>query len=180
MADTSGESTPPTDALETSAHNFLTVPPEIFELIVEEVDAQDLLPMRLVSKETSQRVFQRVLKVHFTERAFLLSSEASLRTLLAIAEHETFSRTLNRIDFCTEEVPAQEHWYLLHEPPPPEVTKLQTRELALRTKQANERSMVVEQQKSFRSSNGDLHILTMGKCIDPTITTGTRCRLSDI
>jgi hypothetical protein len=48
MANTSGEATTATGAVESSAHNILTVPPEVFELIAEEVDAQDLLHMRLV------------------------------------------------------------------------------------------------------------------------------------
>jgi hypothetical protein len=80
------------------------MPPEVFERITEEVDANDLLPLRLASRETAQKSFRTFLKAHFTKGAFLLSSEKSLRTLLAIAENEPFARSMKMIDLSTEEL----------------------------------------------------------------------------
>lgn len=134
-----------TDAEINGGHNILTIPPEVFELIATNAARADLLPLRLVSRETSQRVFRTYLKAHFTERAFLLSSEESLRTLLAISQNEVLARSLTRIDLSIEEVPGRDHECVQDGEPLPPITKYQTHEHALRTKHATERNMVVEQ-----------------------------------
>ena len=144
----------------SSAHNLLTIPPEITELIAEEVEIYDLLPLRLVSRETAQRVLRTFVKTHFTKRAFILGNEESLRTLLSIAEHEIFAPSLERIDLCIEEIPAPDHPVQLDgQQEAPETSE--SVESGISEKQEKEWKITVQKQTTVKEQNIDLHLLTM-------------------
>lgn len=86
----------------TPPPKLLTIPNELFERIAEAADKEDLLNLRLVAREASARVMRTYTKVYFTERAFLLSSGESLRTLLEIASHATYGRSMRRVVLCID------------------------------------------------------------------------------
>ena len=143
-----------------SSHNILTIPPEVFERIAEEADPEVLLALRLVSKETDERVFRTHLKTHFSERAFLLSSEDSLRTLLAISENETFARALDTVELCIDDIPSEDHPCHVNRTRAP-LHELTLRERIQRTQQDPMRKFICERQEQFRQRDGDLHLLTI-------------------
>ena len=90
-------------------NSLLTIPLEMFEAIAASVEPDDLLNLRLVNLETEAKVHRTFVATHFTERMFLVSFEESLRTLLAIAKHEEFGRTMRTIILGTEELPNAAH-----------------------------------------------------------------------
>ena len=87
-----------------SKHNVLTIPPELTEHIALLADPEDLLSLRLVNREASQRIEQVYIKAYFTECAFLLCYTESLATLLAIVEHDKYGASLERIVICVDQV----------------------------------------------------------------------------
>ena len=88
----------------SNGHSLLTLPVELVELIFEQVEPLDILSLRRVSRNTGQRVLKRFLEHFFSKRAFLLSSEDSLRALLSISENETLARGLKIVDLCVEDI----------------------------------------------------------------------------
>lgn len=144
-----------------SSHNILTIPLELFERIADEVDGKDLLTLRLVSKETDQKMFRTYLNLHFTERAFLLSSMESLYTLIAIAEHEPFAKSLRRLDLCIEEIPDRDHTVHEARGPVAQPTKLQTFARELQARSSRHWDGIADMQAAITGNDIDLHLLTV-------------------
>lgn len=83
------------------SNNILTIPPELFDLVARFAQPCDLLALRLVCREASEKVHDVFRDVHFSTCAVLFSSEDSLRTLLSVARQELFfSRAVRKIIFC--------------------------------------------------------------------------------
>ncbi len=99
MADTTIED------LTSSATSLADLPAETVERIAELSSRSDLLALRLVDRGMSSKVFRTFVKVHFTDRGFLLCNEASLRTLANIVEHETFGKVLRTVALYDNELP---------------------------------------------------------------------------
>ena len=89
-------------------HGLTTIPLEVFERIAEHAEPQDLLPLRLASREIASRVYRTYVKAHFTERAFLLYSKDSLQTLLEIAESEDLAQYMTTLILCTDFLTAED------------------------------------------------------------------------
>ena len=85
-----------------SKHNILTIPTELFDIVVEHVSPQDLCALRLVSKEAAARILKAYTAAHFTERSSLLYKD-SLQTLADIADSEYFGRQVKSIVLCVDE-----------------------------------------------------------------------------
>lgn len=83
-----------------STQSFLDLPVELVELIIESADPKDVLSLRLVSHEVAERASKPFLRHFFARRAFLLSSEESLRGLLNIVENQKLARGLHTVDLC--------------------------------------------------------------------------------
>jgi hypothetical protein len=162
MADTSSGADAQRSA--SDSHNLLTIPPELLELIVEFVEPRDLLSLRRASRGISQGTSKRFLTHFFSQRAFLLNNEDSLRALLAIAEYDILARGLKTIDLCIEEVPD------------PDFTTEDLRELSQPTCRARnltdkqelkcvwhqrEWHKLYEKQEDDREQNVYLHLLTI-------------------
>ena len=84
--------------------NLIGIPAECFVRIVEFSSPQDVAQLRLVCSEAESKVHMHFAKVYFSKRKSLLCSLASLRTLLAIAEHRIFSKTLMTVIFAGDQI----------------------------------------------------------------------------
>lgn len=166
MADTPNDSLAAQDAIATpSRPHLLNIPPELFERIAKAAEPQDQLNLRLVCKEANEKVLHHIIALHFTERAFLLCSEDSLRTLLSIASHERFAKSMRKIVLCVDEVAADEprSWrrprgsedQLLPDGP------LTDEQRAQRSERYRQYEAQLQQQAQLRAKDVDLHLLTM-------------------
>jgi hypothetical protein len=88
---------------------LLGLPPEMFELVARSAEPKDLLAMRLIDREARDKTQRTFEQVYFTYRAFLLSSEESLRTLFKISSHNIFGRTLREVSLCVEQIDDQDY-----------------------------------------------------------------------
>lgn len=86
--------------------SLLSIPLETFESIAAFVEPENLFSLRLVNRETEAKVHHTFVETHFTER---ISFDESLQTLLAIATHGEFSRTMRTVVLGTEELPDATH-----------------------------------------------------------------------
>lgn len=155
---------PPTDdpPVAASAHNILTIPLELFERIAQVAEPEDLLNLRLVSREARDNVKRTFIERHFTRRMFLLCCEESLKTLLAIAEHPEFGRTMRTVMLCNEEVPGPEH-VMIREGDYPRVeieAKHPMDARILACLQDREWHRLREEQEEFFARDGDIEVLT--------------------
>lgn len=121
----------------------------------------DLLSLRLVSRECSGKVHRTFKKVHFTEKAFLLANEESLRTLFAITQNEDFGKAIKSLVFCVDELPRFEdsaYASFLHDP---ESTGEDTSSaLAERQIVGEDYVRLHRQQMDFKDHEYDLYLLT--------------------
>ena len=159
MSDSNGGSGDDTTE-QTSSKTLLTVPLEIFEHIAWLSDPQDLLALRLLSKETGDKVLRTFKKIHFTERAFLLSNEDSLRTLLEIAQQKGFGASLETVILCTDEVPRRNHHSLENPYSRPKDLELPVMERMARQAREQQWSFLLEQQEQFWEREVNLLLLT--------------------
>ena len=143
---------------------LLALPVELVELIFEYVEPLDLLSLRRVSRDTAQKALKRFLQHFFSTRAFLLSSEDSLRALLAIAENDTLARGLQTVDLCIEDVPDPEFTAEILR----DIYQATSRTRSLTNKHAMRRGWhmrewhaVYDKQMVDREQNVDLHLLTI-------------------
>ena len=144
---------------------LLKVPLEIFEHITSELSLGGLQAIRLTCKETSENSSCIFVSKFFTERAFLLSNEDSLRTLLSIAEHEKFGRSMQTVAICIDELPPEEdsddedlpddELRMHHGERPILGQPLQT------PQQEGKWKAMLEQQQHFQERNFDCHLLAM-------------------
>lgn len=158
LYDMQGQTTtsmPPEETGDKPRQLLVTLPPEVFELIAQAAAPADLLTLRSLCREAASKVLKTYTRVHFTERAFLLSYEPSLRTLLAIAESETFSAGVRRLVLCVDEVDHldAELWDSGYH------TTLGPR-FESRTKQ-DRHEKALQTQKNLRKYDVDLLLLTM-------------------
>lgn len=100
------------DSIRQENHSIITIPPEICEFIIDQVDPPDLISLREVSREAAQRADKAFLETFFSRRAFLLSSEESLRRLLAITENDRCVRAMRQLDLCMGETRMWHEWYI--------------------------------------------------------------------
>lgn len=100
------------DYTKQEGHSILTIPPELCDLIIISVDPPDLISLRQVSREAARRADKPFLENFFSQRAFLLSSDDSLRRLLAITEDDRLVRSMRSLDLCIGETPMWHEWYI--------------------------------------------------------------------
>ena len=145
-----------------TGHNFLTIPPDLAELIFEHVDSPTLVSLRATSRETARLVEKRYLEECFSQRAFLLNSEDSLRALLSIVEIDKLARALKTIDLCIDEIPEP---YLteveLLELNQPTIRGVPNGLEALRTWHLRELYTRYHKQRHDCEQNVDLHLLSV-------------------
>jgi len=87
-----------------ASQGILALPNELCERIAELSDPHDLLALRLICHEAETKILRTYVCLHFTERAFLLCDEDSLRTLLRIAEHPIYEKTMRKVMLCADEL----------------------------------------------------------------------------
>ncbi|KAK5133901.1 hypothetical protein LTR08_007130 [Meristemomyces frigidus] len=88
------KTTTTTKSSKTSLHDL---PPELMEAIAEQVSPQDLLSLRLMSRDINAKVHRTVTKVHFTDKTFLLPDEQSMQALEDISKHAVFGKSLKTV-----------------------------------------------------------------------------------
>ena len=140
---------------------ILTLPLKIFEHIAELAQPEDLTALRLTCKEAAANSQRPFAKAFFTKRAFLLSDEESLRTLLTIAEHETFGRTMETVVICVDEVPSDDHTAMrLAAFGPQDDERESITKARLRTKQQwEDRRVILDQRKLMQGQKIDVWLL---------------------
>ncbi|KAK5678130.1 hypothetical protein LTS10_009299 [Elasticomyces elasticus] len=89
------------------------LPPELFELIAEEVDSEDLFALRSTGREIGHKVHRTFLDVQFSDKAFLLSSPESMQMLVDLSEHALFGGAIKRINLHVQMISAKEHYRTL-------------------------------------------------------------------
>lgn len=141
---------------------LLTIPPEIFEAIAEQVEPEDLLRLRRVNKEVKEKVKRTFINTHFRRRMFLLCYEQSLKTLLAIAKHPDYGPAMRVITFSHEQIRGPDHTLTTEHGDERlerfEGTPSDTRILA--ELQDREWHRLYESQKAFFDGGGDIAMLT--------------------
>ncbi|KAK3698640.1 hypothetical protein LTR37_016868 [Vermiconidia calcicola] len=83
-------------------YGLLTLPCELIEWIAESIPADkshSLLDFRLTCREISAQTQSVVARRYFSDRSFFISDKRSLHVLYEISEHETFAKSMRRIDF---------------------------------------------------------------------------------
>ncbi|KAK4901291.1 hypothetical protein LTR27_001849 [Elasticomyces elasticus] len=100
-------------AIESLPSRLCELPPELFELIAEEVDSEDLFALRSTCREIGHKVHRTFLNVHFSDRAFLLSSPESMQMLVDLSKHEVFGSAIKRINLHVQMISAKEHYRTL-------------------------------------------------------------------
>jgi hypothetical protein len=84
---------------------FTSLPIELIELIVQDlVEVKDLNSLRLTCKDIENKVLLHFSERCFRERRFMVSRK-SLDTLLYIAHHPVFQKSLTVVKFGTEHAP---------------------------------------------------------------------------
>ncbi|KAK3714794.1 hypothetical protein LTR37_007529 [Vermiconidia calcicola] len=81
---------------------LLTLPYELIEWIAEYIPADkshSLLDFRLTCREVCAQTLSVVARRYFSDRSFFISDKRSLHVLYEISEHETFAKSMRRIDF---------------------------------------------------------------------------------
>jgi hypothetical protein len=131
---------------------LLSIPPEVFELIARSVEPRDLLALRKTKRDAKNKTERTFAKVHFSERAFLLSSEDSLHVLLEIVKHPSYGRALKTLVFCVDEVSPRED-----DDRPAEHLSFDERDDREVTAELRRKHIV--KRKEFRDKGNDLHLL---------------------
>ncbi|KAK5707273.1 hypothetical protein LTR17_020847 [Elasticomyces elasticus] len=95
--------------IESSSSRLCELPLELFELIAEEVDSEDLFALRSTCREIGHKVHRTFLDVHFSDKAFLLSSPESMQMLVDLSKHTIFGGAIKRINLHVQMISAKEH-----------------------------------------------------------------------
>ncbi|KAK5708780.1 hypothetical protein LTR17_020381 [Elasticomyces elasticus] len=98
---------------QSSSSRLCELPPELFELISEEVGSEDLFALRSTCREIGHKVHRTFLDVHFSDKAFLLSSPESMQMLVDLSKHEIFGGAMKRINLHVQMISAKEHYRTL-------------------------------------------------------------------
>ena len=135
-----------------SSQRLVTLPAETFERIAQLAHPQDLLQLRLTCRAAAEKAKRTFIQAYFTERAFLVSNEDSLRCLLAIAEDQILGHAMKKIILCVEEVPDPAndlYWY------PRQREQVRHADAMMKWRTAH------EVQTRMRDQNVNLHLLTI-------------------
>ncbi|TKA65021.1 hypothetical protein B0A55_10566 [Friedmanniomyces simplex] len=92
---------------------FLTLPPELVELVAAELRPKDLLALRQVCRDVHNGVQRPFIQAHFSEKSFLLPSMESMQALVDISEHAAFGKALKQINLLALAVPKKPSGYWL-------------------------------------------------------------------
>ena len=76
---------------------LLDLPPELTEAIATDTSEDDLLNLRLVSREVAARTSRAMLKANFTELHVLFCVPSSLQRGLAVAKHPLLKKALHSV-----------------------------------------------------------------------------------
>ena len=136
------------------APTLLSLPLEIIEHIAALADPQEMPKLRLLNRECAEKVKRTFVREHFTERAFLLCNEDSLRTLLAIVEHDELGRALRHVAFGTDIVRD-----MAHECSQLEMEGLTPSGCREEKQQYLEHARLSQAQDRFLDGRGELHLL---------------------
>lgn len=161
-AQTAAGDVPGNDSHNGNKHNILTIPLEMFERIAELAEPEDLLNLRLVNRETADRVERNFIATHFSERMFLISYQDNLETLLAIANHPQFGNALRVVYLCNEELPGPDHPLIQNGRCVKRWERVDDNSIdsqIFRELQDREWLRLVEEQKQFLERDGDVHML---------------------
>jgi hypothetical protein len=146
-----------------SPTGILDLPAEVLEHIAHLSEDADLLNLRLANREINSKVIRTFNNVHFTDRAFLLCSEDSLRCLAATVDHEHFRKALRTVTLCFDEIPQPDHFIrlqVLENYPRPVRDELGPIEGSKRDTQDAQYPQYLEKQHRFQESDLDFYLLT--------------------
>ncbi|KAK3623818.1 hypothetical protein LTR56_021372 [Elasticomyces elasticus] len=99
--------------IKSSPSRLSGLPPELFELVAEEVDSEDLFALRSTCREIGHKDHRTFLDVHFSSKAFLLSSPESMRMLVDLSKHNIFGPAIQRINLHVQMISTQSHYYTI-------------------------------------------------------------------
>lgn len=158
---------------ESSTHAALTsaggpglidLPAELTERIAQFCDPYDLIALRQANREIEAKVLRTFIKAHFTERAFLISYEPSLRTLNQVVKHPRFGKALKKLTFCFHELPqwdkSRRGCSLLSSDEMRYPAEAANRARAQRRSEEETYDKLIEQQERFQEQHADYDLLT--------------------
>lgn len=93
-----------TDTIVSEAH-ILRLQPELMEVVATHAPPEDLLALRLTCRDIHGKVQRTFAHIHFTEKAFLLTSERSMRALEDISRHAVFGKQMEKVILVAHTVP---------------------------------------------------------------------------
>lgn len=132
------------------AENISNIPPELVEIVARFAEPQDLFALRLVCRETKNKVENFFEKVYFSSFAVLIHYEKSLETLLAVSKHARYSRTVKKVFFCVDDFVEVDYT-----PASPESGTSHSDKTTVRKRQS-----ILRGQKRMWERNTDLNLLT--------------------
>ncbi|KAF7189153.1 hypothetical protein HII31_09575 [Pseudocercospora fuligena] len=87
------------------------LPPELFELVAEYLEPNDLRCLRLVNRECASKALRTFAKVWFAQKSFLLCDADSLEVARSIARHAAYGPALRKIVLFVDELGDWERLY---------------------------------------------------------------------